>query len=121
VRAGLEAVGLMVASGRVRSVEVRSRRDGATGPTVAIAADLVVDAGGRRPMWTDPLPDGLVLIGAAVRPVGSSRGITAELAAAVLGRSLAEHLGREADLAGFSATAQRALARAGAGAHAVVH
>ena len=48
VRSGLDVRGLVVEHGRVRGVEVRSRRAGSDGPTVAIDADLVVDAGGRR-------------------------------------------------------------------------
>src|SRR4029434_6036369 len=38
VRSGLEVCGLVVRSGRVEGVQVRSRRLGAAGPVVAIAA-----------------------------------------------------------------------------------
>lgn len=61
VRSGLEVCGLVVRSGRVEGVQVRSRRLGAAGPVVAIAADLVVDAGGRR----SPAPEWLRVAGIA--------------------------------------------------------
>ena len=122
VRAGLEAIGLSITAGRVDGVEVCARRGLATAPGVMIAADLVVDAGrGSLVPWTTPLPDGLVVVGRAAPARDgnrSSRGLPPEVRAAVLGRCLAQHLRRGADLTGFSARAQRALAQASAGAPA---
>jgi 2-polyprenyl-6-methoxyphenol hydroxylase-like FAD-dependent oxidoreductase len=62
VRAGLDVCGLVVRDGRVVGVEVRSRRAGTEGPAATIAADLVVDASGRR----SPAPAWLAAAGAAV-------------------------------------------------------
>ncbi len=119
MRAGLEVVELVVVSDRVRGVDVRPRRAvGAAAATMTIDADLVVDTGHHRHGRIAALPDGLVLIGEAAATGGGAtrRGITAELTAAVLGRCLAEHLTDSADLIGFSAAAQRAVALVGAGA-----
>ena len=121
MRAGLEVVGLVVVADRVRGVDVRPRRAvGAAAAAVTIDADLVVDTGHHRHRWLAALPDGLVVIGEAAGAGGGGgatrRGITAELTAAVLGRCLDEHLTVGADLTGFSAVAQRAVALVGAGA-----
>lgn len=115
VRAGLEAVGLALASGRACGVEVRPREGAPRCPSLAILADLVVDARGVPLARATPRPDGLLVVGPAAT-AGRPSGISAELAAGVLGRCLAEHLIDHPDLTGFSPTAQRALAHLGAGA-----
>src|SRR5262245_63132031 len=62
VRSGLDVCGLAFRDGRVVGVDVRSRRAGTEGPAATIAADLVVDASGRR----SPAPAWLAAAGAAV-------------------------------------------------------
>jgi len=114
VRAGLEAVGVTIASGRVHGVEVCSRPTGTTRRMMAIGADLVVDATGRGPTSTVAPPDGLVVVGTGGRHLEPSSPAMAELAATVLGRCLGEHLRHHAGLTGFSADAQRAMAQVGA-------
>jgi 2-polyprenyl-6-methoxyphenol hydroxylase-like FAD-dependent oxidoreductase len=68
LRSGLDVCGLVVRDGRVAGVDVRSRRAGTDGPAATIAADLVVDASGRRspaPAWLAaagaPVPDETVI------------------------------------------------------------
>lgn len=119
VRPGLEAVGLVVAEGRVEGVVVRTRRVGGPRPTLTIHADLVVDArDGYRQIALAPAADGLVVLG----PFPPERGaagdggmVRAAGTAAVLDRCLTEHLRRCATLSGFSVTAQRAVAQADPG------
>lgn len=107
-----------VAAGRVEGVVVRSRRGGGLEATSTIRADLVVDASGAPPPLPPVTPpDGLVVMTVAwgmLAERGDAR--CADRTAAALGRCLAEHLRAGPDLAGFSATAQRAVTRAAAGA-----
>lgn len=129
VRAGLEAVALAVESGHVVGVVVRSRRADVRPTTVTIAADLVVDASGTDRGRTTPAPDGLVVVSAGAGG-GAAAGVgamgaspdgavqTAASTAAALGRCLASHLSRRADLTGFSSTAQRAVDRTRSAARA---
>lgn len=118
VRPGLEAIGLVVAAGRVEGVVVRTRRVAGPRPTLTIQADLVVDArDGHRQIALAPAADGLVVLGPF--PPGPAEGddgaARAATTAAVLDRCLAEHLRRCATLSGFSPAAQRAVARAETG------
>ena len=112
VRAGLEAVGLVLRGGRVAGVLVRSRRASGAAPDT-IEADLVVDARGAAEGTTSgPRPDGLVRIerpgpDAPAAPGQGSR--DAWVRAAVLDRVVGEHLARHGRLAGVSAVAQRRL------------
>lgn len=123
VRAGLEVVGIACSPGRVIGVEVCRRRGDTARPVTIIAADLVVDATGRPPSLAAALPDGLIVAGlAAADHAGGPRSVDvrAELAAAVLSRCLARHLAGHADLTGFSAVAQRAMALSDAGTPAAM-
>jgi phytoene dehydrogenase-like protein len=105
VRCGLEATGVLVEAGRVRGVEVQARSAVAGLPGLALRADLVVEASGR--------PAGAVVAdGLLVIPPSDDPGAAA-MVAVVLDRCLTEHLSRGADLAGLSATATQAIARAG--------
>jgi glycine/D-amino acid oxidase-like deaminating enzyme len=118
VRSGLEVVGIACAAGRVLGVEVCPRRGGRARAVATIAAELVVDATGRPPTSAAALPDGLIVAGLAAAShaddVGPG-GVRAEAAGAALSRCLARHLAARADLAGFSAVAQRAMALSDAG------
>jgi hypothetical protein len=109
VRCGLEATGIRIESGRVRGVDVRARSAAARVPELALHADLVVEASGRPPGAL--AADGLLVIAPTDDPA------VAAMVAVVLDRCLTEHLSRGADLAGLSATATQAIARAGSPAH----
>jgi NADPH-dependent 2,4-dienoyl-CoA reductase/sulfur reductase-like enzyme len=116
VRSGLEASGVWIDGGRVRGVHVRPRWLGSTGRALTIEADLVVDASGLTDA-TQPVPDGLLVIGAAAGSTGPAvggRARAATLVAAVLDRCLTEHLSRSPDLTGLSVLATKAVARSGA-------
>ena len=105
VRCGLEATGIRIESGRVRGVDVapRSSTDGLAGLT--LHADLVVEASGRGAGAATA--DGLLVVAPSDDPGAAAR------VGVVLDRCLTEHLSRGADLAGLSATATQAIARAG--------
>ncbi|HET6772394.1 MAG TPA: NAD(P)-binding protein [Acidimicrobiales bacterium] len=116
VRSGLEASGVWIDGGRVRGVHVRPRWLGSTGRALTIEADLVVEASGLTDA-TQPVPDGLLVIGAAAGGTGPAvggRARAAALVAAVLDRCLTEHLSRSPDLTGLSVLATTAVARSGA-------
>jgi NADPH-dependent 2,4-dienoyl-CoA reductase/sulfur reductase-like enzyme len=116
VRSGLEASGVWIDGGRVRGVHVRPRWLGSTGRALTIEADLVVEASGLTDA-TQPVPDGLLVIGAAAGgtgPAAGGRARAAALVAAVLDRCLTEHLSRSPDLTGLSVLATQAVARSGA-------
>ncbi|HEX6422059.1 MAG TPA: hypothetical protein VFZ79_01180 [Acidimicrobiales bacterium] len=117
VRPGLEAVGLVVAAGRVEGLVVRTRRVAGPRPTLTIHADLVVDArDGHRQIALAPAADGLVVLGPfPPGRAGDDGAARAATTAAALDRCLAEHLRRCATLSGFSLAAQRAVAQADPG------